>query len=309
MMNGLELSKSYYYEMLEPRIRSRCPHLLERMAVGLFGHGSQCLGFDDAISQDHDWGPRVCLLLNDEDYPKLRPDLEAALAEAPSDYHGFKTSWEWLDSRGGVLKINDWFRQLLECKEIPEQPADWLPIREHQLLWATNGEIWHDGLGEVTELRRTLSHYPEAVWMARVAAKCAEISQSSGNVKRSFQREDTVAAWFALHYFAKHAMQIWFLLNRQYAPFYKWLHRAFLDLPELPDGLDEDILLLASSQSLAEKERATTRTLATTRKAISARFPSTSKLEQFWEVAYAIHESIPDSKVRDCGGVWDHVEP
>ena len=231
------MSKSYYYEILEPRIHSDCPQCLERIAVGLFGPGSQCLGFGDEISRDHDWGLRVCILLNDEDYRNLSADLERVLKESPQSYQGLKTSWEWMGPRGGVLNTKKWFDSLLDEKGIPKSPVDWLSIAEHCLLLATNGEIWHDALGEVTELRRYLSYYPEEVWKKRVAFKCAAIGQSGGNVERTVQRRDNVTASIALHHFIKEVMQIWFLLNRTYAPFYKRLFRAFTQLNEVPDGL------------------------------------------------------------------------
>ena len=308
-MNGMELSKNYYYEVLEPRIRSRCPRCLDRIAVGLFGYGSQCLGFDDEVSRDHDWGLRVCILLSGEDYPTLYRDLEAVLREAPSQHRGVETSWESLGTRGGVLETDEWFRDLWDGKEIPRRPVDWLAIREHELLLATNGEIWHDGPGEVTQLRRSLAYYPEDVWKKRVAAKCAEISQSSGNVSRSLKRGDTVAAWFALGRFARDAMQMWFLLNGKYAPFYKWLYRAFKDLPTLPEQMPEDILHLAGPMPHAERGRTATRILGETRKAMDLRFPFTTACERFYHVAYAIQESITDAEVRSCGGVWDQIDP
>jgi hypothetical protein len=307
-MNGLELSKNYYYEIVAPRIQSDCPQCFERSAAGLFGHGSQCLGFDDEISCDHDWGVRFCILLNNEDYHNLSSVLERLIKGLPTEYQGFSLSLEGLEPRGGVVKINEWFKGLLNANEIPKKPIDWLSIQEHELLLATNGEIWHDGPGEVTKLRYYLSYYPDDVWKKHLAYKCAEISQSCSNVGRSLQRKDYVGGGFALHYFVMDAMQIWFLLNRTYAPFYKWLYKAFLELRERPREMAEDIVLLTGPCPLNEKKEIMDNILTITRKAISECFPFTSECQEFWQVANTINESILDIEVKNGSSVWDQVK-
>ena len=52
-MQGLELAKRYYEKVGRPMLERDFPELLPRLAAGLVGEGSECLGFDDAISQSH----------------------------------------------------------------------------------------------------------------------------------------------------------------------------------------------------------------------------------------------------------------
>lgn len=56
-MKGLELCRLYYEEVGAPELKARFPELMSRAAVGLSGQGSDCLGFDDEFSRDHDYGP------------------------------------------------------------------------------------------------------------------------------------------------------------------------------------------------------------------------------------------------------------
>ena len=65
-MNGLELSRAFYEEHGKPMLEEQFPQLLPLLAVGLFGSGSECFGYDDETSRDHDFEPGFCLFLPDE---------------------------------------------------------------------------------------------------------------------------------------------------------------------------------------------------------------------------------------------------
>jgi len=67
-MHGLVLAKEYYQEYGLPLLSKKFAAQHERIAAGLVGDGSDCLGFDDKYSTDHDWGPGFCWWLSKEDY-------------------------------------------------------------------------------------------------------------------------------------------------------------------------------------------------------------------------------------------------
>ena len=67
-IKGLELSKKYFEKVYLPIIKSEFPEILEKMAAGLAGEGSECFGFDDEISKDHDFGPSCCIWLDNNDF-------------------------------------------------------------------------------------------------------------------------------------------------------------------------------------------------------------------------------------------------
>ena len=87
-MKGMELSKLFYTEQVRPALAQRFPQLLPRIAAGLVGEGSQCFGYDDDLSQDHDWGAAVCLWLTLDDYENYGAAVQQMLMELPATFYG-----------------------------------------------------------------------------------------------------------------------------------------------------------------------------------------------------------------------------
>lgn len=80
-MKGLELSKGF----MKPTAR-RClkfPELEDKLAIGLVGDGSECLGYDDDISRDHDFEPGFCIFVPDDIDSRTEFRLERAYAKLP----------------------------------------------------------------------------------------------------------------------------------------------------------------------------------------------------------------------------------
>ncbi|MEZ4560204.1 MAG: hypothetical protein R2854_27805 [Caldilineaceae bacterium] len=63
---GRDLCGAFYHEAVAPLLADYAPGLPH--AAALIGSGSEVLGFDDAMSTDHHWGPRVMLFLTEEDH-------------------------------------------------------------------------------------------------------------------------------------------------------------------------------------------------------------------------------------------------
>ena len=82
-----------------PRWKHTFPELFPRMAAGLAGEGSECFGFDDAFSRDHDWGPGFCLWLNRPDYlafgPRVQELYDALSSEWETRYEASRTRFRF----------------------------------------------------------------------------------------------------------------------------------------------------------------------------------------------------------------------
>lgn len=162
---GLALCRAYYEEIGKPMLYQQFPAVCSRIASGLVGDGSECLGFDDEISQDHDWGPSFCLWLTNEDYAKFGQELQKAYMQLPQEFHGYtRRTTAGGEGRVGVFRISDFYRQFIGMSHAPQTVLDWNRIPETYLAKATNGEVFADPLGQFTAIRRQLQQfYPEDV--------------------------------------------------------------------------------------------------------------------------------------------------
>lgn len=227
--NGMELCEAFYEEFGKPMIHEQFPEYEQMIAVGLVGEGSECFGFDDQVSRDHDFGPGFCLWLTDSVYDEIGQALQSAYDKLPSTYMGI-TRFTTLKAqkRVGVFRIGDFYESLIGIKDMPTTQNQWLFLDDYRLATAVNGKVFRDDLGEFTRIRKgILAYYPEEVRIKKIAREAALMAQSGQyNYSRMFGRGEKVTAAIALSEFMKHTMAMVYLLNRTYAPFYKWMHKG-----------------------------------------------------------------------------------
>ena len=240
-IKGLELSKRYFYDIVLPEFEKNLSDILPLCAFGLVGEGSECYGYDDKISQDHDFGPSVCIWLGKDDYLKYKDKINEVLKTLPKAYLGFQElkESEWGSDRRGLLNIENFYFKFLGSSKVPRTIAEWQKIPETALATATNGEIFLDNLGEFSRIRKELlNYYPEPIRQNKIATRLMNISQHGQyNYTRCLKRNDLVAANQCLYLFVDEVIHLVFLLNRRYKIFYKWSNRALLDLKILGEEI------------------------------------------------------------------------
>ncbi|HEU4785505.1 MAG TPA: DUF4037 domain-containing protein [Ktedonobacterales bacterium] len=244
-MPGLELNRLFYLEVIQPLLAARFPEV--GYSAGLLGYGSDVLGYDTEISTDHEWGPRLLIFLDDEEYSALQHAIgETFTREAPPRFRGHSTNFS--DPIGGdagvrllepgkpgqinhhiaVMTVADFLEWELGVRSLDSLTArDWLTFPEQKLLEVTEGAVYHDGLGQLEPLRQRLSYYPHDVWVYRLAAQWQLISQEEAFVGRCGDVGDDVGSRIVAARLVRDVMRICFLLERRYAPYSKWFGTAF----------------------------------------------------------------------------------
>ena len=156
-MNGLALSKAYFETYGLPMLKEQFPDLLPYLAAGMAGSGSQCFGFDDEVSADHDFGPGFILFLPDEETVDRRSAflLERAYAKLPKEFEGFRVPAlsPVGGPRQGVIRTAEFILSKTGTPDGVLSAEEWLRIPEQSLAEATNGELYFDNFGEISRIR------------------------------------------------------------------------------------------------------------------------------------------------------------
>ena len=193
-VNGIEISRRYYLDEVAPRLNG-VPH-----AAALLGNGSEVLGYDDEVSPDHDFGPRVQIF-----YPEER-GMDGETVRA------FFSARLGFDPGKGV------------CVE------DWLLTPTQILAGLTRGAIFHDPNGELAHYRAALHWYPDDVWRYALAAGWLKVGQEEAFVGRTGSTGDDLGSRIVTARLARELIRLAFLVERRWAPYSKWLGRAFTEL-------------------------------------------------------------------------------
>lgn len=200
MMQGLELSRRYFEACL-PLLQEQAGDILPLCAVGLAGEGSECLGFDDATSRDHDWGPGFCIWLSREDLARHRQRLEDVLRLLPGTFEGFpcRMTPERRMGRTGPMAMEDFYARFTGRDTPPSDWRHWLGMQEWGLATCTNGEVFFDGPGRFSAWRTTLlDYFPRDLHLKKMATRCMQMAQAGQyNLPRCLERGDSIGAMLA----------------------------------------------------------------------------------------------------------------
>lgn len=254
-MKGLELSRKYYEAHGRKMLEIKFQNILNQTAVGLVGQGSECFGYDDKISMDHDYGPSFCIWLPKEIYEKYGEQMQREYEALPQEFMGFsgRNVEEQGKGRVGVLCLEDFYRGILGRDTPPATDLEWLEIGEENLATAVNGSVFEDRLGRFSAIRHgLLQYYPQNVWRRRLAQSMAKAAQAGQyNYARAMKRGDRITAELALSEFVRESMKTVYLLNKKYAPYDKWLHRGMKELESCSEIGDMLNLLYTIDPALA----------------------------------------------------------
>lgn len=227
-MKGLLLCREYYETYGKPMIENQFPEYAQKIAVGLVGEGSDCFGYDDEISRDHDWGPDFCMWVTEETYAQIGKALQEAYEQLPVEFKGYRRMVSVHGKgRRGVMTIDSFYQRL---------------DSDATLAAAVNGEVFRDDEGIFSKIRQKLQKgYPENILYRKLAESAALFSQTGQyNYIRCRERGDNLTAQIMLADCVREAMKLKHYLAGKYPPHDKWLRKS---LEQLPGGAELSGLL------------------------------------------------------------------
>lgn len=245
---GLAIAREYYEAYGKPMLREKFPEYLDRIAVGLAGRGSDCFGYDDAASRDHDWGPDFCLWVTEETYEQIGRQLEEAYQNLPEEFKGYRRAPHVNGkNRRGVIIISEFYRELTGAESYEE--IDWNTAMDSSLAAAVNGEVFCDREGTFTALREKLKRgYPENIRFLKIAENAAKFAQTAQyNYMRMERRGDELTARMMVWKGICYAMQLQHVIENRYSLHDKWLRRS---LEETEAGRELSLLLQQLMQEM-----------------------------------------------------------
>ncbi len=268
-IKGRDLCRDFYFEIAEPILKAHFPSL--KYTAGLIGYGSDTLGFDDATSTDHMWGPRFYLFVENENRTIKEKIFEVFSHTLPYTYKGYSVHFSEPDpndngvqhaeiiTEGPVNPLiffytpENYLREYLGASDFSDlSPADWLSFSEHRLLALTKAEFYKDDLYFAKKLE-VLREYPRDVWLYLAASNWSLLAEEQAFVKRCSDVGDELGSVLACSRIAERLMRLCFLYCHQYAPYSKWFGTAFNRLP-VSDEIRSAVYGALTAHDITERE-------------------------------------------------------
>lgn len=320
-----------YERYVAPALAQHLPAL--PYAAGLIGQGSDVLGFDTARSTDHDWGPRLQIVVAEDDRAARAEEIlavvDAALPETvcgvpidlpgamqepggPTNHHN--------SARGRthgvtVTSVSELLLDLIGTAKDPRQwdAARWLTTPRQGLVEFTAGPVHRDDTGELTAARVALAWYPRDIWLYVMSGRWQRIAQIEAFVGRTAEAGDDLGSQVLAGQIAWDIMHLALLQRQTYAPYAKWLGTAFRR-HEDGDELTEPLTTALSTPSAEVRQKALVEALLVLSRRhdhLQLTPPLDSQAEMFFgrpypviwseRIARALHDAIRDPQVAALG--------
>lgn len=241
---GLKLSELFYNDIIKDKLEKKYPEL--DYAAALIGTGSEVLGFDDEMSTDHHWGPRLQLFLKEEDYKEYNLPIKKYFSNnLPFTFLGYSTNWTKpnendnmnqflkmkkqgsVNHRIEIYTVRRFLTLFLGLKSSNLTENDWFTIPEQRLLEFTSGKVFYDNFGELTQVRNNLDYYPDSIWKLKIIVQWDRISQEMAFVGRIGGRRDDLGSRIEASRLVRYIMEMALILEKKYIPYEKWFSMAF----------------------------------------------------------------------------------
>ena len=296
-ISGQELCRQFYVEAVRPVLDPGLQH-----SAALLGRGSEVLGFDDEMSGDHNWEPRVLLFLADAD------QAESLKRQLPQEFRGRSTA-------SGIVTLRGYFLEQLDFDIDHElEPRDWLTFSEQQLRMITAGAVYHDDLG-LQAVRDRFAYYPDDVWFYLQIAAWWRVHPEMNLVGRAGFVGDELGSRLMGSELCENLMRLCFLLERQYAPYSKWFGTAFSRLDCAP-VLSPVLRRVLRAETWQEREAALLtayEVVMSMHNALNLTPPVATEVEQMWNRPFkvlwgdfpgALAAQIKDPAVKELAERW-----
>lgn len=306
-MQGRQLCSAFYSDVVRPLLGD-IPH-----SAGLLGAGSEVLGYDDATSTDHSFGPRVFVFVDaHSDASAIEQEVDHRL---PDVFNGWPTEFGPMHRRLTVDTLANWTSSYLgfDASRVPTV-TDWVATPTQLLATVVNGAVFHDGLGVLEATQERLRWYPDDVWRYILAAQWGRVAQEDHLVGRTAATGDHLGSRLLAGRIARDLLRLAFLIEREYAPYVKWTGRAFRRLP-IAKALGPALDQAAAAATYPQRESALADAYEIAMRATNAlglAAPCDPTVRPFFERGYlvtfgdriadALRAAITDDDVRSLPG-------
>jgi len=301
--SGMYIAKKYYEDCFKEVLERDFADIKKYIAVGLSGSGSECYGFDDEISRDHDFEPGFTVWIPGEELVSSRRafELQRAYDALPKEFMGLKRNYTAPvgGRRHGVIRLSEFIEDKIGS-QLPLSTEQWLSIPSYALCEAVNGKIFEDNYGEIARFRANILRMPKDVRLKRIAGNLLLMAQSGQyNVSRCIKHGEKGAAGLAMAEFVKAAVEVVFLLNGLYSPYYKWCFRAMKALPRLSDAAQPLEYLISAESDIDSKLFTIEEVCYAVISELKAQGISKSDSEDLEQHAYSVNDAIADAEIRN----------